>query len=299
MDHLAMETAERPKRRLLPLLIVPLVAFLAGLAAMGWLLSRWDRGAVMLGIAPQAQTAPQPAAPPQMVVEPEPAPPAPVAGNGAPPAADPETVRRINLLEQRLAALDVQSRTAVGNADRAEGLLVAFAARRALDRGLGLGYLEALLRQRFEATQPGAVATILTEARRPVTLQQLQDGLTEVAPLLAGGGPGQSWWDAFRTELAGLVRIRRQGSVSTLPSERLRRAMRRLDEGQVDVALNEVLRLPGHARAAEWTGQASRYVKARRALDLIEAAALSEPRVAPQRPAPQPASQPSKPSGSY
>ena len=291
MDHMAVETAEKPKRRLLPLLIVPLIAFLAGLAAMGWLLSRWDKGAAMLGIAAPAQTAPQAAPPPAAVAQPQPAPPAPAAATGERAAADPETVRRINLLEQMLAALDVQSRTAVGNADRAEGLLVAFAARRALDRGLGLGYLEGLLRQRFEATQPGAVATVLTEARRPVTLQQLQDGLNEVAPLLAGGGPGQSWWAAFRTELAGLVRIRRQGSVSTLPSERLRRAMRRLDEGQVDVALSEVLRLPGHARAADWTQQAARYVKARRALDLIEAAALSEPRIAPAGPAAQPAPQ--------
>ena len=67
---------------------------------------------------------------------------------------DPEVSRRVSALEQRMSEIDVQSRSAVGNADRAEGLLVAFAARRALDRGVGLGFLEGLLRQRFGQSQP-------------------------------------------------------------------------------------------------------------------------------------------------
>ena len=46
---------------------------------------------------------------------------------------------RIAELEVRLASTATAAQAAAGNANRAEGLLVAFAARRALDRGLGLG----------------------------------------------------------------------------------------------------------------------------------------------------------------
>jgi hypothetical protein len=305
MDYVPGETmAAKPRRPLLPLLILPLIAFLLGLAAMGWLLSRWDRGAVLLGVTPPpAEVLPSPQ--PQVSVERAPA---PDLGSAPPDAQrlviDPEITRRVNIVEERLAQLDLQSRAAVGNADRAEGLLVAFAARRALDRGVGLGYIEGLLRQRFAETQPQAVATVLTAARQPVTLQELQDGLQDISPKLVGGGPEQSFWAALKTELGGLVSIRRADTPTTLPSERLRRATRRLEAGQVEVALAEVLRLPGRERAAEWIGKARRYVAARKALDLVESAALLEPR-GPLRigtPAPQPVRQPGpaspKPSGS-
>jgi hypothetical protein len=198
---------------------------------------------------------------------------------------DPEITRRVNVLEERLAQLDLQSRAAVGNADRAEGLLVAFAARRALDRGVQLGYLETLLRERFGGSQPQAVATVLTAARQPVTLADLQKGLQEASRDLGSGSQSQSWWSAFKTELATLGRIRRAGTPSIIPSERLERARDSLEAGQVDVALLEVLRMPGRDKAQDWIIKARRYVAARRALDTLETAALLEPRGGPAAPA--------------
>jgi hypothetical protein len=285
MDQTAVESGARARRRLLPLVALPLIAFIAGLAAMGWLLSRWDKGAAMLGIAATREQSAAAAPPAQVTVEAEPAPSLPaVAPDAQRLVIDPEMTRRVNLLEQRLADLSVQSREAVGNADRAEGLLVAFAARRALDRGAGLGYIEGLLRQRFAATQPQAVATVITFSQEPVTLQQLQAEFPAIAPLLVGGGPDQGWWDAVKMELATLVSIRREGTTSSLPSDRLQRARARLEAGQVDLAMAEVLRLPGRDRAQAWIAKARRYVAARQALDTIEAAALLEPR----QPAPAP-----------
>lgn len=285
MEYEPARVTAKPRRPLLALLALPIVAFLAGLAAMGWLLARSGTAAAFLGVAPAPPPAAEP--PPQAVaVEREPvAEPQPEAPAGERLVIDPETTRRVNRLEERLALLDLQSRTAVGNADRAEGLLVAFAARRALDRGVALGYLETLLRQRFAATEPQAVATVLTVARQPVTVQSLQKEFHEVAPHLSGGGQGQSWWGAFKTEMAGLVTIRRENTPSTQPSERLRRAGQSLEAGQVEVALLEVLRLPGHERADKWIANARRYVASRRALDRLESAALLEPRA----PIPQPA----------
>lgn len=264
------------RRSRLSLLILPLIAFLLGLAAMGWLLGNWNAAARYLGVAPEP------------IVQPPPAPVVQSPPQERPAEAsrtlliDPELQRRVALLEQRLVEIDEYSRAAAGNADRAEGLLVAFAARRALDRGVALGYIEALLSRRFGDSQRQAVATIITASRQPVTLEDLQEGLQEAAPALTGGSPRQDWWTAFRQEFSDLVTIRRQGSPSTLPEERLARATRRLEAGQVDVALAEVLRLPGRDNAADWIASARRYVSARRALDTIETAALLAPRTQPR-----------------
>ena len=284
-------TAAPRRRSLFTYLLLPGLFFLLGLGVMGWLLASWDAGARMIGIAPEPAPEVQVAAVPPAPVEPQSAasPPSEPGDAGGEPeriVIDPDVTRRVAALERRIGQIDTQSRSAVGNADRAEGLLVAFAARRALDRGVSLGFLEALLRQRFGETQPQAVGTVITAAREPVTLQELQDGLQQVGPELIGAGPQQSWWGAFRAELGGLVTVRREGTPSPEPSERLRRATRRLEAGQVDVALAEVLRLPGRENAVDWIAKARRYVAARRALDAIETAALVEPRAQPQMPPP-------------
>lgn len=273
MDQELAEPAAR--RTWLPLALMVAITFVAGVLATAWVLSSWDSAARMLGIAPQAVETATPAARPALAVA-QPLPANPAAAGTL--VIDPETSRRVSELEQRIIQLDQSTRSAVGNADRAEGLLVAFAARRALDRGVPLGFLETLLRQRFGASQPAAAAAVITASRDPVTLQDLQEGLQNVSADLTGSGPNRSWWEAFRYELGNLASIRRTGSPSTLPAERLDRARRRLEAGQVDVALAEVLRMPGRQTATAWIAEARRYVTSRRALDSLETAALLEPR---------------------
>ena len=283
------------RRSLWSWLFFPLAAFLLGIAAMGWLLSNWHGAAVFLGVAenpPAAQPAVQQAPPPQPAAQPQAQPAPPLAEGEQRFVIDPETQRRVTQLEQRLNQLDSASRAAVGNADRAEGLLVAFAARRALDRGVALGYIENLLRQRFGQSQPQAVGMVITAARQPVTLQELQRELEEVGPRLAASGPNQSWWQGLRRELGSLITIRREGTQSTIPSERLRRARAHMSAGEVNYALVEVLRMPGRDQARGWIDKARRYVAARSALDAIETAALLDPVTPPQ---PTPATPPAVP----
>ncbi len=276
-------------RPVLRWLLVPGIAFLLGLGVMGYVLANWNAAARVVGVAPaapqaRAAAAPQPARPvaPQPAVQPS-------AGAPAEPeqiVIDPEIARRVAALEQRLGQVGTEARNAVGNADRAEGLLVAFAARRALDRGVALGFLESLLRQRFGVSQPRAVGMIILAARNPVTLQELQLGLQEAGPAVVGAPPDAGWWQAFRAELGSLITVRREGTPSPQPAERLRRANQRLEAGQVEVALAEVMRIPGHDNAAEWIRKARLYVAARAALDTIETAALLEPRTGQQQPRP-------------
>lgn len=276
MDGEPIEEAPA-RRRWLPPALLGAVIFLAGVLTTAWIVTSWSAAPRLLGLAPA----------PQQPLAAVPAPTLPAAEQ-LPAAApgtlviDPETSRRVNALEQRLNELDQSTRSAIGNADRAEGLLVAFATRRAMDRGVPLGFLETLLRQRFATSQPAAVATVITAARDPVTLQDLQEGLQNVSADLTGSGPNRSWWEAFRHEIGNLASIRRAGTPSTLPAERLDRARARLEAGQVDVALAEVMRLPGRERATLWVSEAQRYVSARRALDALETAALLEPRVSTQ-----------------
>jgi hypothetical protein len=261
-DRLSDEPRPRPFLRAL---IIALIGFGAGLIAMGYLLTHWDTAVAFLKG--------QPAARPTPVLKIMP-PPAPIM----PPEARDALSIRIGAIETRLSDIEERADAASGNARRAEGLLVAFAARRALDRGAQLGYIESLLRERFGATQPQAVATIISAARQPVTLDQLRVGLEEAGPALAGPGPQDSWWDGFRRELAGLIVVRHAGTPSPAPSDRLARARALTESAQVDQALAEVARLPGREAATAWIADARRYVLARTALDRIETAALLQPR---------------------
>ena len=155
--------------------------------------------------------------------------------------------------------------------------------RRALDRGLSLGYLDAQLRLRFGDDQPNAVKTIIETSREPVTLEQLRAELDTLAPQLVGrgGDDNGSLWTGLRRELGELFVVRAAGTQSPRASERLERARRYLGAGQADKAIAEVEAMPGSTAAADWLIDARRYHEARRALDLIETAAILEPRDSP------------------
>lgn len=247
--------------RLSRTLLVLLIAFLAGLAAMAWLLKNWDAGARLLGLgeAPaRAAVVVQPVIPPAALVPPAPG----------------DLAGRLRFLEARLAQVEGTAGAAAFNAGRADRLLVAVAARRALDRGVSLGYIEGLLRQRFGGVEPAAVATVIQASRQPVTLTRLRSELARIETELETPPPEVGLADRIRTELGSLITVRRAGTPSTVPTERYGRARDALDTGQVDVALAEVLRMPGNARAGTWITDARRYVSARRALDAIETSAL-------------------------
>jgi hypothetical protein len=294
-DYDPIETALPPRRTWLRKAALPAIAFLLGLGVMGYLLAHWQAGAHFLGIAPEPapaeQSTPEPRPQPQPaqpVVQYEP-PPANPALPGTP--AEQDFARRLALLEQRFGQIDTSSRVAVGSADRTEALVAVFAARRAIDRGVALGFLERMLQVRF-ASQPRAVGAIIAAAREPVTLAQLQSELEALGPQLEGAPPDQSWWGAFRDEIGSLIVVRRADTPSAEPSQRLDRAKRSLQAGEVAAAVAEVQRMPGHDYAGDWVMRARRYALAHQALDLIETAALLDPHTQPAPPQPQPAAQP-------
>jgi hypothetical protein len=185
---------------------------------------------------------------------------------------------RIAQLEERLTRITVEAQAASGNASRAEGLLIAFAARRALDTGAPLGYLEGQLRLRFGQGQPRAVAAIITAAREPITLVDLRAGLNAISDRVTRVPADAGWWSALEREARELVTIRKATTPSARPEVAMDRALRYIDGGRVAAALAEVERMPGRAAADRWMQAARRYMEARRALDLVETAAILEPR---------------------
>jgi hypothetical protein len=185
---------------------------------------------------------------------------------------------RIVQLEERLTRITIEAQAASGNASRAEGLLVAFAARRALDTGAPLGYLEGQLRLRFGQGQPRAVAAIIAAAREPITLTDLRSGLSAIGDRVTQVPADAGWWSALEREARELITIRKATTPSARPELAMERALRYIDGGRVAAALAEVERLPGRGAADRWIQAARRYLEARRALDLIETAAILEPR---------------------
>jgi hypothetical protein len=278
------DTLHAPRARSRGPLVIGVLAFMVGLLLAAWLLSRWDTARNWLAGTPQrAQTAASvpTAAPPVQVPT--------MMPDESTVAVDPSTAaqlgQRVGEIEARIDRVAERANAAGDNAARAEGLLIAFAARRAVDRGLGLGYIEGQLRERFGAIQPQAVATIIASSRDPVTLEELQLGLDDLSPNLSTGSADQGWWPSLRGELASLIVVRKAGTPSPVPTERLRHARRLLEGGQVEKALVEVARLPGRNKAQNWMAAARRYIQTRRALDVIETAAILTPK-APITPPP-------------
>jgi hypothetical protein len=278
---------QRKPRSLRSLLLFFGLAFLAGIGAMGWGLSRWDGARQWLfGTAAPEKGSTVANLPEAKGVQ-----------LPAPVVSAPDLNARIAEAEARLARIEAAGNAAGGgNSFRAEALLVSFAARRAIDRGLGLGYVEGLLTQRFGATQPRAVASVIAAARQPVTLEQLRGTLDAIAPELAGNGPDEDWWSEFKHGLSGVFVVRQAGTIAADPQSRIDRASRMVEQGRVDLALAEIARLPNRNKAGDWMVMARRYVESHRALDLLEAAAITaeehtQPSAPanPANPAPEPA----------
>jgi len=242
-------------------LLVGLVLLLIGAAAATWGLAHYQPAARVLGVTSPAQ-APQT--------------PKPVAVTGAPQEAAaqaPEDPRIANL-ESRLAQVENATQRAEGSAGRADALVIAFAARRAIDRGVALGYLESLLVNRFGQDHQKAVATIITSSHQPVRLDTLVTDYEALGPALRRGGAQDSWWNGFKREFGSLIQVHRADRPSPSADARYNRALQRLSVGEVDQALAETMRLPGASNANDWVTKARHYIAVHRALDEIESGAL-------------------------
>ncbi|WP_404482401.1 hypothetical protein [Novosphingobium sp. BL-52-GroH] len=242
-------------------LFVALVAFLLGAALVAWL---GTRGYLAM-------------------LNPQPVQPAVTTAAAPPPATAAQlsaigTVEgRLAMLEDRISRIDFQTDAAAGNAGRAEGLLIAFAARRMIDRGEPLGHVADQLRLRFTNAQPRAVQTVIDFAQNPVTIDGLAARLEALSPELTVTQSDESLWDRARHEVTSLFVVRRDSGALATPAARIERARVMLTARRIDSAIGEVERLPGADAADTWIADARRFEATQKALDLLETTAMLEP----------------------
>lgn len=212
---------------------------------------------------------------------------APVASTAAAPkaAASPAPVAP---LVAPLTPSAVDSAAAAVNPARAEGLLVAIAARRAIDNGTPLGYLTDQLRLRFGNSQPQAVITVLQASQAPVTLAALQSELTAIENLLVTGTREETLWATIRREFSELFVLRKSDSPSPAPTQRMLRTHAFVESGNIAGAIAEISAMPGAATPAvqNWLRHARSYEQTRKALDTLERSALAAPPILVAPPAP-------------
>jgi antitoxin (DNA-binding transcriptional repressor) of toxin-antitoxin stability system len=261
-----------------PMLLAFAATFVLGGAVVGYAVYRWTDNPAPATVTDD----------PQPVASIAPAQPTPTPSATASKAAERAVARveeqqggldqRLAAAEQRLARLDLQAQAASGNAARAEGLLIAFATRRALEKGAELGFLADQLRLRFGDAMPNAVDTLISASRNPVTLDQLIARLEGLAPRLAKPTE-ESGFARIRHEISQLFVIRSESAPSPQPQRRLDRARLFLESGRTEAAIAEVRALPGAENAAGWIRDAQRYAAVQKALDRIETSAVLEPRL--------------------
>jgi len=242
---------------------------LAGLGGAAWV--GWQQGWIKLDPltgAPSSPPATEAAVTPVQTT---------TANLAATDAAIAAAAIKVSALEQRLAELNQQAMAASGQASHAEALLIAFAARRAVDRGQPLGYLENQLRIRFGDSQANAVGRVISAAGKPVTLASLGEDFVRLEPQLAGGSQSEGGWDWFSRQVGELFVIRHDDMPSPTPESRIERARQAIAGGRIDAAIAEVERMPGKDAATEWLAHARDWVMTQHSLDQLETAALAAP----------------------
>lgn len=196
-------------------------------------------------------------------------------------AALAEATAKLTALQQRLAELETQTLAASDQATRAEALLIAAAARRAVERGQPLGTLETALRTRFGASQLAAVNQIVAAAQNPVTIGGLTEEFALLEPHLMAGPASESTWDWLSRQVGSMFVIRHDDTPSPAPESRMARARAALAGQRIDLAIAEVERMPGKEAATIWLIHAREWQNTQHALDQIETAALTIPVAAP------------------
>ena len=268
-DYQTAQSTSRGGIKFKYIMLLLLVAFAGGGVATWWLANSYGV------LAPAAQNAGE---------EESTAAPLPI-GNVAPaPAPVAGTTTQV---EGQVVPVYVTDPAISGDAVRGEGLLLTFAVRRTLDNGSPLGDLSEQLRLRFGATQPQAVAAVLSAAQAPVTISNLQTELTGLAPVLLTGNRNTSVWATIKREMSQLFVLRRDGGSALAPEQRLFRAQVFVEAGNLSAAMVEVAAMPGDSAAQSWMVRAKRYDDARKALERLEQMALIRPVVVPVKvPAP-------------
>ncbi len=172
---------------------------------------------------------------------------------------------------------------AAASAEKARGVLLVTAARRAAEQGQSLAVLAPALRRHFAAADAGAVENLLIASPNAPTLSALRRRFEQIRPQLAeSSAPDQpdTLWAQFKSGVASLVQVREKGAAATQTANEARLAdmATRLAQGDAAGALLILQRLPARTQqlARQWRISAEAYASAYGALQQLEASVLLE-----------------------
>lgn len=172
---------------------------------------------------------------------------------------------------------------AAASAEKARGVLLVTAARRAAEQGQSLAVLAPALRRHFAAADADAVERLLTASPGAPTLAVLRRRFAQIRPQLAESAePEQAdtLWTQFKAGVASLVQVREKGAAAaqTANEARLADMATRLSQGDVAGALLAMQRLPARTQqlARQWRISAEAYANSYGALQQLEASVLLE-----------------------
>lgn len=211
--------------------------------------------------------------------------PTPSTANVAPATVALDTTAEVSAT---VPPLLVAATAASADVSRGEGLLLTNVVRKTIDDGAPLGYLAEQMRLRFGASQPRAVATVISAAQAPVTRETLVSELRALEPALMMNKSDEDLWTKVKREFSGLFVLRMDDAVSIAPDVRFARAQAFAEAGDMKAARAEVVSLPGANSARSWLARAKRYDDARAALQQLENAALVRPLTIPVAVTPPP-----------
>lgn len=201
---------------------------------------------------------------------------------------------RLDNVSAELAGLNVKIGQVGGNAERsiaaaaesaekARGVLLVTAARRAAEQGQSLAVLAPALRRHFAAADADAVERLLTASPGAPTLPVLRQRFARIRPQLAESAAPEkpdTLWEQIKSGVASLVQVREKGAAAarTANEARLADMATRLSQGDVAGALLAMQRLPARTQqlARQWRLSAEAYAGTYGALQQLEASVLLE-----------------------
>jgi hypothetical protein len=167
----------------------------------------------------------------------------------------------------------IPTQPVVADSAHTEAMLLAIAARRAVENGKSLYTLLPRLQKAFGQTNPKALATLAESGEQPLSNAALLAEFETLGPQLAR--PAGTGWDRIRYELETLFVIRRGDRAPSPSSARLERIKQNLILGETATALRLVRGLPGAPNGADWIAKANKAVAVKVALDTLDNAAMS------------------------
>ncbi len=183
----------------------------------------------------------------------------------------------VDSLEGRLSPTKLQAQQISGNVSRTESMLIAFSARRAIDSGSALGYIENELRLKFSNSNPDDIRAIIDAGNNPVRLATLQNQLEIASDILLTPSSDATAWGIIKKEMGELFVVRKEGSQPPQADRRLARIKTALTSRDIKTAILEMEKMPGANSARDWIALAKRYDRVQKALDAIEKTAISIP----------------------